>query len=218
MNHKQIEKKWQNKWLKLKNDKFDKKNLSQKYYVLEMFSYPSGANLHIGHTYNFAPSDTFARHKKMQGYNVFQPMGFDSFGLPAENYAIKTGIHPKDSINSNITKMQEQLKALGCMYDWDYEIVTSDPSYYKFTQEIFLHFYKKGLVYQKDAPVNFCTSCNTAIANEQVKDGACERCDSVVIKKNMRQWFFKITDYAEELLSGLDTIDWTEKSKAMQRN
>ncbi|MCL2556169.1 MAG: leucine--tRNA ligase [Firmicutes bacterium] len=218
MNHKQIEKKWQNKWLKLKNDKFDKKNLSQKYYVLEMFSYPSGANLHIGHTYNFAPSDTFARHKKMQGYNVFQPMGFDSFGLPAENYAIKTGIHPKDSINSNITKMQEQLKALGCMYDWDYEIVTSDPSYYKFTQEIFLHFYKKGLVYQKDAPVNFCTSCNTAIANEQVKDGACERCDSVVIKKNMRQWFFKITDYAEELLSGLDTIDWPEKTKAMQRN
>jgi len=218
MNHKQIEKKWQDKWLNTKIDSFNKKDLDNKYYVLEMFSYPSGANLHIGHVYNFAPSDTFARFKKMQGLNVFQPMGFDSFGLPAENYAIKTGIHPQDSIDTNMKKMRTQLRALGCMYDWDYELVTSDPSYYRFTQEIFLHFYNAGLVYQKDAPVNFCTSCNTAIANEQVKDGECERCDSVVIKKNMRQWFFKITDYAEQLLSGLDGIDWPEKTKAMQRN
>ena len=218
MDYRKIEKKWQARWLAQKNDKFDKKDIANKYYVLEMFSYPSAANLHIGHVYNFAPSDTFARFKKMQGFNVFQPMGFDSFGLPAENYALKTGIHPKDSIEANIKKMREQLKSLGCMYDWDYEVVTSDVSYYRFTQEMFLHFYKKGLVYQKDAPVNFCVSCNTAIANEQVKEGECERCNSIVIKKNMRQWFFKITDYAEELLSGLDGIDWPEKTKAMQRN
>ena len=218
MNHKKIEAKWQKQWAKWKTDAFDKTNIDNKYYVLEMFSYPSAANLHIGHVYNFAPSDSFARFKKMQGYEVFQPMGFDSFGLPAENYAIKTGIHPSVSIAANIEKMRVQLKALGAMFDWDYEVVTSDPSYYRWTQWLFLQFFKKGLIYQKDAPVNWCTSCNTAIANEQVVGGMCERCDGEILKKNMRQWFFKITDYAEELLSGLDTIDWPEKTKAMQRN
>ena len=183
-----------------------------------MFSYPSGAKLHIGHWYNYGPADSYARFKRMQGYNVFQPMGFDAFGLPAENYAIKTGVHPKDSTEKNIATMEGQLRAMGAMFDWSAEIKTCDESYYKWTQWMFLQLYKHGLAYRKEAPVNWCPSCRTVLANEQVEGGRCERCGTEVVRKNLTQWFFKITEYAEELLSGLDGLDWPEKTKNMQRN
>lgn len=218
MNHLEIERKWQKYWEDHELNKFDPKNIDRKFYMLEMFSYPSGANLHIGHWWNFGLSDTYARFKKMQGYEVFQPMGFDSFGLPAENYAIKTGIHPKDSTYKNIATMERQIKEMGLMIDWSAEIKTSDPEYYHWTQWLFLQLYKHGLAYQKDAPVNWCPSCNTVIANEQVVNGECERCHSIVERRNMTQWFFKITKYAEELLKDLDKLDWPEKTKIMQTN
>ena len=213
-----IEKKWQKKWEDTRLYSFNTKKRDNKYYVLEMFSYPSGAKLHAGHWYNYGPSDTFARFMRMQGKEVFQPMGFDAFGLPAENYAIKTGVHPQDSTLKNIATMESQLKAMGASFDWDYEIKTCMPDYYKWTQWIFLQLYKHGLAYRKNAPVNWCTSCNTVLANEQVIDGCCERCGSQVIQKDLTQWFFKITNYAEELLTGLDGLDWPEKTKAMQRH
>lgn len=218
MDFKQIEQKWQKKWEEEKLYSFDTSKRDNKYYVLEMFSYPSGAKLHAGHWYNYGPSDSFARFMRMQGKEVFQPMGFDAFGLPAENYAIKTGIHPQDSTLKNIDTMEKQLKAMGASFDWDYEIKTCMPDYYKWTQWIFLQLYKNKLAYRKKAPVNWCTSCNTVLANEQVIDGCCERCGSPVIQKDLTQWFFKITNYAEELLQGLDTLDWPEKTKAMQRH
>ena len=218
MDMKQIEKKWQKIWADTGLYKFDNSRIDKKYYVLEMFSYPSGAKLHAGHWFNYGLSDSFARFKRMQGYEVFQPMGFDAFGLPAENYAIKTGIHPKDSTEKNIATMEQQLKAIGASFDWDYELVTCRPEYYKWTQWLFLELYKHNLAYRKEAPVNWCPSCNTVLANEQVVGGACERCHTTVVRKNLTQWFFRITDYAEELLSGLDTIDWPEKTKLMQRN
>lgn len=218
MNFIDIEKKWQKKWADTKLYSFNKSKIKDKYYVLEMFSYPSGAKLHAGHWYNYGPSDSYARFMRMNGKEVFQPMGFDAFGLPAENYAIKSGIHPQDSTLKNIDTMERQLKAMGASFDWDYEIKTCMPDYYKWTQWIFLQLYKNGLAYRKEAPVNWCPSCNTVLANEQVVDGACERCNTAVIRKNLTQWFFKITKYAEELLNGLDTVDWPEKTKAMQRN
>lgn len=183
-----------------------------------MFSYPSAAKLHIGHWYNFGLADSYARFLRMQGYNVYQPMGFDAFGLPAENYAIKTGIHPKDSTLKNISIMEEQLRNMGAMFDWDSEIKTCMPDYYKWTQWIFVQLFKHGLAYRKEAPVNWCPSCNTVLANEQVQEGRCERCGTEVIRKNLTQWFFKITDYAEELLQDLDKLDWPEKTKLMQKN
>jgi leucyl-tRNA synthetase len=213
-----IEKKWQKIWEEKNLYKFDKNNKDKKWYVLEMFSYPSAAKLHIGHWYNYGPTDSYARFKRMKGFNVFQPMGFDAFGLPAENYAIKTGIHPKDSTLKNIETMKVQLKAMGAMFDWSAEIETCLPEYYKWTQWMFLKLYEKGLAYRKEAPVNWCPSCNTVLANEQVKEGLCERCSSQILHKNLTQWFFKITHYAEELLEGLDKIDWPEKTKIMQRN
>ena len=219
MQAREIEKKWQNKWEETGLYKFNESDKKEKKYIMEMFSYPSGAKLHVGHWYNFGPSDTYARLKRMQGYNVFHPMGFDAFGLPAENYAIKTGIHPKDSTYKNIETMEKQIKAMGATYDWDYEVITCDPSYYKWTQWIFLQLYKHDLAYRKEAPVNWCPSCNTVLANEQVvDDGHCERCGTAVIRKNLTQWFFKITDYADELLEDLDGLDWPEKTKSMQRN
>ena len=214
----EIEKKWQKKWAEDRIYSFDTSRRDKKYYTLEMFSYPSGAKLHVGHWYNFGPSDSFARFKSMQGYEVFEPMGFDAFGLPAENYAIKTGIHPQDSTLKNIATMEKQLQAMGGMFDWDYEVKTCMPDYYKWTQWIFLQLYKAGLAYRKEAPVNWCTSCNTVLANEQVVDGHCERCGSQVVRKNLTQWFFKITAYADELLRDLDKLDWPEKTKAMQRH
>ena len=217
MDYLEIEKKWHKYWQDNNVYKFNKQNLDKKYYLLEMFSYPSGAKLHLGHWWNFGLSDSFGRFKRMQGYNVFQPMGFDAFGLPAENYAINTGIHPSDSTKQNIAKMEEQLKNMDATYDWDYEIKTCEPEYYKWTQWLFLELYKNGLAYQKYAPVNWCPSCNTVLANEQVVDGACERCGSVVEHKKLTQWFLKITDYAERLLDH-SKLDWPAKTIALQKN
>ncbi|MBU5455183.1 leucine--tRNA ligase [Caproiciproducens sp. MSJ-32] len=213
-----IDRKWQAKWEETNLYKFDPNNEGKKLYVLEMFSYPSGSQLHAGHWFNYGPVDSWARMKRMQGYNVFQPIGFDAFGLPAENYAIKTGIHPKDSTEKNIETMEKQLRAMGAMFNWENEVVTCRPDYYKWTQWLFLQLYKKGLAYRKNAPVNWCPSCNTVLANEQVLDGACERCSTEVTKKDLTQWFFKITDYADELLEKLDTLDWPEKTVAMQKH
>lgn len=213
-----IEKKWNKIWEEDNLYKFDENKLDKKYYLMEMFSYPSAANLHLGHWWNFGLSDSFGRFKRLQGYNVFQPMGFDAFGLPAENYALKTGIHPEDSTRTNISIMEKQLKEMGASFNWEYKLVTCNPDYYKWTQWIFVQLFKKGLAYQKEAPVNFCPTCNTIIANEQVVNGQCERCGCVVEHKKMRQWFFKITAYADELLSGLDKIDWPEKTKLLQKN
>ena len=213
-----VDRKWQKKWEDTKLYKFDPKKKGEKLYVLEMFSYPSAANLHLGHWYNYSLTDSWSRMKRMQGYNVFHPMGFDSFGLPAENYAIKTGIHPKDSTLHNIEIMEQQLKNMGATYDWDYEIATCKPEYYKWNQWIFLRLLEKGLAYRKNAPVNWCPQCNTVLANEQVIDGACERCHTEVEHKNMTQWFFKITAYAQELLDCLPQLDWPEKTKKIQTN
>jgi leucyl-tRNA synthetase len=183
-----------------------------------MFIYPSGSKLHTGHWYHYGPSDSWARYKRLKGYNIFEPMGYDAFGLPAENYAIQTGIHPQDSTLKNIKDIKEQLKQIGCMYDWNTELMTCVPEYYKWNQWLFLQLYKRGLAYRKKAPVNWCPKDQTVLANEQVHDGKCERCGTEVIQKNLHQWFFKITEYAEELLEGLDTINWPEKTKLMQRN
>ena len=215
---KATDQKWQPKWKETNLYKYDENANGKKLYCLEMFSYPSGASLHCGHWYNFAPIDTWARFKKMQGYNVFHPMGFDAFGLPAENYAIKTGVHPKDSTLKNIDIMTKQLIAMGANYDWNYSLNTCDEEYYKWTQWIFVQLYKKGLAYQKEAPVNWCPSCQTVLANEQVIDGCCDRCKTPVIQKKMKQWFFKITDYAEELLKDIDGLNWPEKTKKIQKN
>ncbi|MBQ9625345.1 MAG: leucine--tRNA ligase [Clostridia bacterium] len=214
----EVEKKWQKKWKETGLYKFEKNSQKPKYYMLEMFSYPSGAKLHVGHWFNYGPSDSFARYKRMKGFNVFHPMGFDAFGLPAENYAIKTGVHPKDSTEKNMDTMKKQLGAIGATFDWDYSVETCNEDYYRWTQWCFLKLYEKGLAYRKQAPVNWCNSCNTVLANEQVIDGECERCGTQVVRKNLTQWFFKITDYAQELLDGLDDLDWPDKTKQMQRN
>ncbi|MGL4740147.1 MAG: leucine--tRNA ligase [Sarcina sp.] len=213
-----IDKKWQKKWTETELYKFDPNSEKEKLYVLEMFSYPSGSQLHAGHWFNYGPVDSWARLKRMQGYNVFQPMGFDAFGLPAENFAIKTGIHPSDSTFKNIETMQEQLRAMGAMFNWENTLVTCSEDYYKWTQWLFLELLKNNLAYRKKAPVNWCPSCQTVLANEQVVDGACERCDSEVTKKDLTQWFFKITNYADELLEKLDGLDWPEKTVSMQKH
>ena len=212
-----IEKKWQTKW---EEDKAFKTEINDKpkYYTLEMFPYPSG-NLHMGHVRNYSIGDVVARFKKMQGYNVLHPMGWDSFGLPAENAAIKHGANPKDWTLSNIDNMRDQLKSLGISYDWDREIATCKPDYYKFTQKLFLELFNHGLAYKKKSYVNWCPSCQTVLANEQVVNGKCERCKAEVGKKDLEQWFFKITEYADELLQDLDKLNgWPEKVKTMQAN
>ena len=215
---KSFDEKWNQKWEENNTYKFDKNSDKEKIYLLEMFSYPSGSKLHLGHWWNYSLPDSWGRMKRMQGYNVFHPMGFDAFGLPAENYAIKTGIHPKDSTEANIKTMEQQLRGIGATYDWDYEIKTCEPEYYKWTQWIFLQLYHKGLAYRKEAPVNWCPNCKTVLANEQASGGVCERCGSEVEQKPMTQWFLKITEYADELIEGLDKIDWPEKTKTIQRN
>lgn len=212
-----IEKKWQEEWLNTNSFKAEK-NDQPKYYSLEMFPYPSG-KLHMGHVRNYSIGDVVARFKKMNGYNVLHPMGWDSFGLPAENAAINNKIHPNIWTWDNINNMGEQLKGLGISYDWDREIATCSPEYYKWNQWIFLKMYEKGLAYKKEAAVNWCPSCTTVLANEQVVNGACERCESTVERKNLSQWFFKITDYAERLLKDMEKLDgWPEKVKLMQKN
>jgi len=213
-----IEQKWQKKWEETKIYQTDMNDIEKKLYCLVMFIYPSGDKLHIGHWYNYGPTDTWARFKRIQGYNVFEPMGYDAFGLPAENAAIKKGIHPAISTAGNIEYIRKQLKAIGAMYDWSKEINTSDPKYYKWTQWLFLQLYNNGLAYRKKAPVNWCPNCKTVLANEQVKEGHCERCDAEVTHQDLVQWFFKITDYAERLLEDHNKIDWPEKTIAMQKN
>ena len=215
---KDIEEKWQKKWLKDKNLKTNLDNHNNKKYVLTMFSYPSGDKLHIGHWYNYGPVDTFARFLKMNGFNIFQPQGFDAFGLPAENFAIKHGIHPKESTNKNISVMREQLKKIGAMFDWDNEVVTSNEEYYKWTQWLFLQLYNNKLAYRDEAMVNWDPIDQTVLANEQVlSDGTSERSGARVIQKPLKQWFFKITNYADELLN-FDTLNWPNKTKLMQNN
>jgi leucyl-tRNA synthetase len=215
----EVDRKWQKRWRESDLYRFHRENAGRKFYCLEMFSYPSGANLHVGHWYNFALADSYARMKRMQGFEVFHPMGFDAFGLPAENYAIKTGIHPQDSTLANIKTMEEQLREMGATFDWEYELATCTPEYYKWNQWLFLKLYERGLAYRKLAPVNWCPACQTVLANEQVEaDGACERCGAQVTKKNLTQWFFKITDYAQELLDCLPALDWPDKTKKIQQN
>lgn len=218
-NFKQVESKWQKIWKDNDQYKMDTAQTEKpNYYTLEMFPYPSG-KIHMGHVRNYSIGDVVARFKKMEGYNVLHPMGWDSFGLPAENAAIKHGIHPHKWTMENIEEMKEQLNLLGLSYDWDKEVATSTPEYYRFTQEIFLKFLEHGLAYKKKSYVNWCPSCETVLANEQVVQGACERCKSTVLKKDLEQWYFKTTEFAEELLNDLDTLDgWPEKVKIMQRN
>ena len=215
---KKIDQKWQKKWKENDVYNYNKEGKGKKLYTLEMFSYPSAAKLHLGHWFNYAPADSFARFKKMQGYNLFHPMGFDAFGLPAENYAIKTGIHPEDSTRNNIENMKVQLAEMGGSFDWNYSVETCMPDYYKWTQWLFLKLYEAGLAYKKEAPVNWCDSCKTVLANEQVIGGKCERCGSEVKRKKLAQWFFKITNYAEELLTDLNKLDWPESTKKVQIN
>lgn len=216
---KSIEKKWQKAWDEKGQYKMDTRDTSKpKYYCLEMFPYPSG-KIHMGHVRNYSIGDVVARYKKMNGYNVLHPMGWDSFGLPAENAAIKNNIHPHVWTMSNIEEMKEQLSMLGLSYDWDKEVATSTPEYYKWTQKIFLEFYKAGLAYKRKSFVNWCPSCETVLANEQVVQGQCERCDSLVEKKELEQWYFKTTEFSEELLADLNSLDgWPEKVKLMQKN
>ena len=218
-NFKEVESKWQKIWKDNNQYKMDTAQTEKpNYYTLEMFPYPSG-KIHMGHVRNYSIGDVVARFKKMEGYNVLHPMGWDSFGLPAENAAIKHGIHPHKWTMENIEEMKEQLNLLGISYDWDKEVATSTPEYYRFTQEIFLKFLEHGLAYKKKSYVNWCPSCETVLANEQVVQGACERCKATVLKKDLEQWYFKTTEFAEELLNDLDILDgWPEKVKTMQKN
>ena len=213
-----IEPKWQARWEADGLYHADRDPKKEKFYALTMLPYPSG-DLHIGHWYAMTPSDARARFKRMLGYNVFFPIGFDAFGLPAENAAIKHSIHPKKWTYANIENMRKQLRSMGAMFDWRSEIISSDPKYYRWTQWFFEQFYKNGLAYQKEAPVDFCPNCNTTLAREQVQgeDRHCERCETPVIKKNLKQWFFRITNYAEELLN-FETIDWPETVRTLQTN
>ncbi len=214
----EIEEKWQKMWSEQDIYRTTEDSDREKYYVLEMFPYPSG-NLHMGHVRNYSIGDVVARYKTMAGYNVLHPMGWDSFGLPAENAAIQRGVHPADWTLANVENMRVQLQQLGLAYDWEREVTTCLPDYYKETQRIFLEFYKKDLVYKKKAAVNWCPDCATVLANEQVVDSRCERCDSKVEKKDLSQWFFRITEYADRLLGDLDQLPgWPEKVKTMQKN
>jgi len=217
----EIEKKWQSRWEAEKTGRavedpsFPKE---KRRYVLDMFPYPSGAGLHAGHVENYTITDIYCRYLRMMGYNVLHPMGFDAFGLPAENYAIKTGTHPAATTQKNVDRFREQIKSMGFLYDWDREISTTDAEYYKWTQWIFLKLFERGLAYEADMPINWCPSCKTGLANEEVIDGECERCHSKVTRKQLRQWVLKITAYADRLLDGLEKVNWPEPIKLMQRN
>ncbi len=215
---KEIEKKWQDIW---DNEEAFKATLDKskpKYYALVEFPYPSGQGLHVGHPRPYTAMDIVSRKKRMQGYNVLFPMGWDAFGLPTENYAIKNKIHPKIVTKKNVAHLKDQLKSLGYSFDWSREINTTDPSYYKWTQWIFLQLFKKGLAYKSEMPINWCTSCKVGLANEEVVNGVCERCGAPVIRKMQSQWMLKITDYAEKLIEGLDHVDYIEKVKVSQKN
>mgnify|MGYP004522563151 FL=1 len=213
-NHKVVEKKWRGNWEAHPINVNDGKK--EKYYCLDMFPYPSGNGLHVGHWRGYVISDIWSRYKIMHGYYVIHPMGWDAFGLPAENYAIKNGVHPKISTANNVANIKRQIKDISAVYDWDMEVNTTDPEFYKWTQWIFVKMFKAGLAYEKEMPINWCPSCKTGLANEEVVNGCCERCHSVVTKKNLKQWMLKITAYADRLLEDLDKLDWPEKVKKMQ--
>ncbi|MEW5815270.1 MAG: leucine--tRNA ligase [Spirochaetota bacterium] len=217
----EIEKKWQKYWETAKTFKVTEEPSvprDKRLYILDMFPYPSSAGLHVGHPEGYTATDIYCRYMRMKGYKVLHPMGFDAFGLPAENYAIKTGTHPKISTEANIRRFREQIKALGFSYDWDREVSTHQPEYYKWTQWIFLKLFERDLAYEATMPINWCPSCKTGLANEEVNNGQCERCQSSVTRKDIRQWMLKITAYAEKLLEGIERLDWPEAIKAMQRN
>lgn len=217
----EIEPKWQKYWDEHKTFKATEDpsfSKDKRRYILDMFPYPSGAGLHVGHPEGYTATDIYSRYLRMNGYNVLHPMGYDAFGLPAENYAIKTGTHPSVTTYANINHFTEQIKALGFSYDWDRCVITCDEDYYKWTQWIFLQLYKKGLAYEEKTPINWCPSCKTGLANEEVKEGKCERCGATVTHKTIRQWILKITSYADRLLTDLDELDWPESVKLMQRN
>jgi leucyl-tRNA synthetase len=216
-----IEKKWQTYWEENKTFRVEEDAEippEKRIYVLDMFPYPSSAGLHVGHPEGYTATDIYCRYLRMKGCHVLHPMGFDSFGLPAENYAIKHGIHPKISTDDNIERFRTQIKALGFSYDWDREISTHEPEYYRWTQWIFLKIWEQGLAYEAEVPINWCPSCLTGLANEEVKDGRCERCSSQVERRDLRQWLLKITVYADRLLADLDKLDWSESLKLMQRD
>ncbi len=214
-----IEKEWQKKWEEKKLYKTTEDSKRPKYYILDMFPYPSGIGLHVGHPKGYIATDIMARAKNMQGFNVLHPMGWDAFGLPAENYAIENKIHPKVAVKKNIVKFKKQLSNLGLTYDWDREIDTTDPKFYKWTQWIFLKLFEKGLAYESEEPINWCPSCKTGLANEDLEEGDCERCGTKVEKKPIRQWVLKITEYADRLLDDLDKLPgWENSIKEMQRN
>ncbi len=217
-NHREIEQKWRKRWEEQSLHQVRMDTEKPKFYCLDMFPYPSGTGLHVGHWRGYVLSDVWSRYKTLQGYQVLHPMGWDAFGLPAENDAIKKGIHPSVSTDENIENFKRQLHEIGAMYDWSREISTTDPQYYRWTQWIFLQMYKQGLAYQKEMPINFCPSCQTGLANEEVVGGACERCGSDVEKKHLKQWMLKITAYADRLLDSLKTLDWPEKVLRMQES
>ena len=213
-----IEKKWQKYWLENKTFKTDDSRPGEKFYCLDMFPYPSGAGLHVGHPEGYTATDILCRYKRMKGFNVLHPMGWDAFGLPAEQYAVETGTHPAVTTEKNVNRFREQIRSLGFSYDWDREVNTTDPKYYRWTQWIFEKLYEKGLAYVAEVPVNWCPALGTVLANEEVIDGRSERGNHPVIRRPMRQWMLKITEYAERLLKDLDTLDWSEGIKEMQRN
>ena len=213
-NHAAVEKKWQEFWEKNPINPKDEKK--EKYYCLDMFPYPSGSGLHVGHWRGYVISDAWSRYQVIKGKYVIHPMGWDAFGLPAENYAIKMGIHPSITTKKNVENIKRQLQQINAIYDWDMEVNTTDPKFYKWTQWIFVKMFEKGLAYEKEFPINWCPSCKTGLANEEVVDGKCERCGTAVTKKNLRQWMLKITDYADRLLDDLQELDWPEKVKKMQ--
>lgn len=215
--HRAIESKWQQEWAS-KGAYSTSERPKRKTYVLDMFPYPSGAGLHVGHPEGYTATDIVVRKLRAQGHDVLHPMGWDAFGLPAENYAIKTGTPPQETTTQSIARFRSQIQSFGFSYDWSREVNTSDPSYYRWTQWLFLLLYERGLAYQKEAPVNWCPEDQTVLANEQVIDGKCDRCGSAVIQRHLKQWFLKITDYADELVDALDALDWPEPIKAMQRN
>ena len=215
---KSIEPRWQQWWEEQRLFAAQDQDERPKYYILDMFPYPSAAGLHVGHPEGYTATDIIARYKRMKGFNVLHPMGFDAFGLPAENYAIKTGIHPAKITAANIDQIRKQIKSLGFAYDWERELSTTDPEYYRWSQWIFLKLFEQGLAYEAEVPINWCPSCKTGLANEEVKSGRCDRCSHEVVRRGLRQWMLRITEYAERLLAGLEDLDWPEPIKKMQQD
>jgi leucyl-tRNA synthetase len=213
-----IERKWQERWNERSTNSPDLDQAPKPFYQLMMFPYPSAEGLHIGNVFAFTGNDIHGRFQRLKGNNVFEPIGFDAFGIHSENYALKVGIHPMELIPRNIANFRRQLRRVGLMVDWSHELSTTDPDYYKWTQWIFLQLMDRGLAYRKKAAVNWCPSCKTVLSNEQVVNGACERCGTPVEQRFLEQWFFRITDYAQRLLEDLDWIDWSETTKTAQRN